>query len=104
MTPTPVPTPIPDPVVPTPIPDPVVPTPTPEEKLDFAAVSAKIFAPHCVQCHKGFATYAKVALRLSEIQTAVDTNEMPKDASPLPIELKRMLADWIAAGAPETVN
>lgn len=77
-------------------------SPTPgAEGLDFKEVKAKIFTPHCVKCHKGFNDYVKVANNLSDIQLAVDTDEMPKNGPPLSPELKRLLDQWINAGAPE---
>lgn len=82
-----------------------VPVPTPVSvALDFARVKASIFSPHCVGCHSSFANYASVAGRLMDIQRAVDTNLMPKNGPALSADLKTMLADWIAAGAPENMD
>lgn len=92
--------------VPTPEPEPrpnPAPAPPPSG-LDFQQVKAAIFTPHCISCHASFGNYARVAARLPDIQRAIDTNFMPKDAPPLSAELKTMLADWISSGAPETLN
>lgn len=78
--------------------------PAPVQGLDFAKVNAAIFTPHCIGCHAAFATYARVASRLPEIQRAIDTNAMPKGGPALNADLKIMLAEWIAAGAPETAR
>jgi len=69
--------------------------------LNFATVKAAIFTPHCIGCHSQFADYRRVASQLEDIQTAVDLNFMPKNSPPLSAELKDMLAEWIAGGAPE---
>ncbi len=84
---------------PTPSPGPT-PTPAPAG-LDFLQVKAAIFTPHCIRCHAGFENYGVVAARLPNIQRAIDTNFMPKNAPPLSAELKTMLAEWISSGAPE---
>lgn len=87
---------------PTPVPDPIV-IPEPGTPLDFAVVSKVIFAPHCVKCHNSFTSYAKVIGRLDEIQLSIDMDKMPKTAPGLPPELKRLLSQWVNAGAPETL-
>lgn len=79
------------------------PAPTPDRpaELDFAAVKSAIFTPYCVGCHSRFNEYARVAANLPGIQRAIDTNFMPRGGPPLNAELKTLLANWIAAGAPE---
>ena len=77
------------------------PVPGPPGALDFTAVKAAIFVPHCVGCHSAFNDYARVASNLQGIQRAIDTNFMPRGGPPLNAELKTMLANWIAAGAPD---
>lgn len=85
--------------------EPPVPTepPVPNEPppVDFELVRASIFTPHCIGCHSNFADYSRVVGRLPDIQRSIDTNFMPMGSAPLSTELKQMLADWIANGAPE---
>lgn len=80
--------------------------------IDFAQVQSEIFgAPgntvgKCLSCHQpgGFLmpldTYEVVKLRLVQIEDSIRNNRMPKN-SPLPDPAKKLLADWIAQGAPE---
>lgn len=74
--------------------------------ITYAEVNSKIFKPSCTGCHGGKGniftdTYANVKKNLKAIGEAVETNQMPGGISPLKPELKKLLADWIAAGAPE---
>ncbi len=80
---------------------PQTPVDEPTPRSGFATVKAAIFTPHCIGCHSGFGEYARVAARLPDIQRAVDTNIMPMGGPPLSAELKTLLNDWIAQGAPE---
>ncbi|MGE4130338.1 MAG: hypothetical protein AB7F86_01800 [Bdellovibrionales bacterium] len=67
---------------------------------DFATVKARIFEPHCVSCHAGFAGYARVKRQIASIENMVMSNQMPM-RGPLSDELKDLLSKWIQAGAPE---
>ncbi len=78
--------------------------------ITFEDIQTKILQPFCFSCHSTTAgneggvnleTYANVKLRLIDMQKAVNTNVMPKDSPPLSDELKKLLNDWIAAGAPQ---
>jgi hypothetical protein len=80
-----------------------------EEVVDFASVRSQILAPRCFSCHSEAAgneggvnleTYENVNVRLSAIQTTVNTNQMPP-SRPLPDNLKALLNNWIENGAPE---
>ncbi len=78
---------------------------------DFVTVSQAVFQPHCVKCHgaesvKGgvnLEVYASAAGHATKIRTALETDDMPRRAPPLPDDLKAIVFAWIAAGAPETV-
>ncbi len=66
----------------------------------FLAVRELIFAPRCVECHQAYNTYEGVIRELSAIQNSVESDQMPKTGGPLTREQKKVLADWIAKGAP----
>lgn len=70
-------------------------------RVTFTDIKARILEPFCLRCHGQFGDYARVAGRLGEIQSAINSGRMPKNAPPLSAPLKTLLADWIAAGAPE---
>lgn len=92
-TPSPNPGPVPNPPTPIPLP--------PSQELDFATVSTKVFKPHCIACHGDFNDYTVVKTKINNILDKVRTNQMPM-GSTLPADLKAILFDWAAQGAPQT--
>lgn len=76
---------------------------TSEMQVDFEYISANILVPHCNQCHKRFADFDVVQGRIAGIQDSILQNRMPKDASPLSAQQKRMLNAWIKNGMPLTL-
>lgn len=98
------PAPQPQPPTPNPGPDPVPNPPTPlppSQGLDFATVQAKVFKPHCMNCHGDFGDYTVVKTKIDIIVDKVRTNQMPM-GSTLAADLKAILFDWAAQGAPQT--
>jgi hypothetical protein len=73
-------------------------------KIDFQAVQSEILRPRCVACHAQYDTYPDVKRDLAAILDSVDKNRMPKTGGPLSSALKKLLADWAAAGAPEAIG
>lgn len=81
----------------------------PAGQIDFAAVRSALFQPACFECHAASGrnispnveTYANVKSNLASIKAAIDNNSMPKNRAPLSASQKKLLSDWIAAGAPE---
>jgi uncharacterized membrane protein len=80
--------------------------------LDFAAVNQAVFIPHCTRCHStagrdrggvNLETYANVISWRREIESAVGTDFMPPRV-PLSPDLKSMLSQWFASGAPESLS
>lgn len=83
-------------------PQPPVPVPVPPtQDLDFATVQAKVFKPHCINCHGDFNDYNVVKTKINVIVDKVRTNQMPL-GSTLAADLKAILFDWAAQGAPQT--
>ncbi|HEX4925877.1 MAG TPA: c-type cytochrome domain-containing protein [Bdellovibrionales bacterium] len=113
-TPQPSPTPTPKPA-PTPAPTPV---PTPAPVVRFSQVSAQVFQPKCIECHKpgnakkgidlttfkstmskaGVVTPANLAK--SKLWSEVSRNKMPP-SKPLTAAEKQLVSDWITGGALE---
>ncbi len=103
--------------------DPAPVTAKPEE-IDFALVKAQIFEPYCAKCHPEKTeedggpyweptAYASLVQwkafvpgkpEESDIYKSVNEDKMPKNGPPLSPELKKLLSDWIASGARETVD
>ncbi len=77
------------------------PTPLPpEDRLTFSNLSQKVFSPHCIKCHGNFSDYDTVKTQINAIVNMVRTNAMPVGDT-LPVDLKSLLFDWAAAGAPQ---
>lgn len=70
-------------------------------RLDFALVQNEVFRPACVTCHSQYDRYEDVKRDLSAILSSVESDRMPKSGGPLSRRLKKVLEDWVAAGAPE---
>ena len=79
-------------------------------QLSYAIVNQYVFAPKCVQCHGhsggvSLETFAAVSQNLTAVEAAVRAGSMPKaPAPPLTTSEEQLLADWIAAGAPEQAS
>lgn len=71
------------------------------EELGFSNLKSQIFEPHCVSCHRGYTDYQSVRRELDLILLEVNSDRMPKWASPLSTSLKDLLHRWYQAGAPE---
>ena len=99
---------------PAPAPAPDLDPSNPEEmdpSLDWATVSGLVIEPSCVGCHsnpsnKGgvnLETYRNTLRDLEDVKEAVEKDEMPLRSS-LTAQQKKLILDWIAAGAPEFSN
>jgi hypothetical protein len=75
----------------------------------FADIKSQIFDPNCIRCHSvvggnragiNLETYSNVQPILQNIANAVSSGAMPPTGG-LPNGLKNLVAQWIAAGAPE---
>ncbi len=69
--------------------------------LDFKYVKDSVFGARCVSCHQQYNSYQGVLKELPAIRSAVAAGRMPKTGGPLSDSQKHVLANWIAAGAPE---
>ncbi|MCF8059278.1 MAG: hypothetical protein K9K67_08280 [Bacteriovoracaceae bacterium] len=86
---------------PGPNPNPVpIPGDPPTGDLDFSKVSTSVFKPHCINCHGSFNDYSVVKSKINIIVDKVRTNQMPLGSTLAP-NLKAILFDWAAAGAPQ---
>jgi mono/diheme cytochrome c family protein len=81
-------------------PRPPVPTP-PSQDLDFATIQARVLRPHCMNCHGNFGDYTTVKNKIDIIVDKVRTDQMPL-GSKLAADLKTILFQWAADGAPQT--
>lgn len=79
----------------------------PATALGFHDIKQKILRPHCMGCHTHYGDFAVVKNSLGSIFSLIMKNEMPfarkknEPSTPLPEDLKQMLADWVNGGAPE---
>lgn len=124
-TPTPVPTPVPTPIPP-PTPDPVpapapvpVPPPTPVPApnpqplpLNFETVFTKVISTNCLKCHKHsddddedkvfLTNYDEVYAVRKDVASEIESGSMPpKRGIPLTDEQRKLILDWLTAGAPQ---
>ena len=77
--------------------------------VDYAVIRTQIIEPSCIRCHGGnhapiLNTYADVKSHLSAIEAAVITNKIMPKSGPLSPQLQNLLAQWIAAGAPDSAD
>ena len=83
--------------------------PSPDQKANqnagiaFETVKKTIFEPSCIKCHQNYNFYDSVKQDLNSIVQNIETDRMPKNASPLTGEQKKLLAEWVADGAKNTV-
>lgn len=72
------------------------------EKLssDFESIRTNIFSPRCTTCHQQYDRYESVISELKSIQSAIESDRMPKRGGPLSASQKEILKRWIAKGAP----
>lgn len=71
--------------------------------IGFAEVKSALLDTSCIKCHQNYTFYDSVKQDLDKIVQAVETDRMPKNSSPLSAEQKKLLTDWVANGAHETV-
>lgn len=89
----------------------------PKEKLknaplDFSKVNELIIKPYCIQCHQQpkpaegvlLDSYSNVIATLKFSIEEIQSNRMPFERPPLSDELKKILMDWVEAGAPEKIE
>lgn len=68
---------------------------------DFNSVRDAVFE-RCIACHaEKFSNYQTVFADLADISSRITSNNMPKSGPPLSDHQKRVLARWMANGAPE---
>jgi uncharacterized membrane protein len=88
------------------------------EFVTFDEVSAKVFVPYCIQCHKqpapdaglDLSTYSSTMLAVvpydivgSHLMHPLETGEMPPAGALSQTEVN-LVANWILSGAPETAS
>lgn len=72
--------------------------------LNFTTIKESVLVPRCISCHQQYDSYQGVIRELSAIQSAVNSNRMPKSNGPLSIEQKAILESWIEQGAPNELG
>lgn len=80
----------------------------PEEKasmMNYAFMSARIFQPKCVACHRAgdkvnLQTYEAVLLQLAAINRAVFVDQIMPKRGELTAAERRLLANWLRLGGP----
>lgn len=87
------------------IPDGFIERSIPGSGPSFAAVKAQIFTPHCIRCHGSaggvsLSDYQSVKASLNRVAARIEAGTMPPSGA-LSENLKSILRNWIAAGAPE---
>jgi len=104
-TPTPAPTSTPPVVQPPPVP-PVVPPPVPAVAT-YEMVYKQVIQPSCLKCHSGagsgdvnLETYQNLIQFKADVRRTIAKGSMPRK-SKLTDEQKKLILDWIDAGAPE---
>lgn len=68
--------------------------------MGFEEVQQKLFIPYCVRCHGGYSNYDRVTRDMDEILEQLTFDKMPKNDSPVPDAIKRVLDNWIKQGMP----
>lgn len=104
--PAPTPEPIPSP---TPVPpvDPIVPPPIVPDVATYEMVYKQVIQPSCLKCHSGagagdvnLETYQNLIQFKVDVRLAIAKGSMPRK-SKLTDEQKKLILDWLDAGAPE---
>jgi cytochrome c553 len=72
-----------------------------EANPDFNSIRQEVLLPHCISCHQDYDRYQGSLAQLELILAEVESDRMPKGKPALNQHLKRMLREWVAAGAPE---
>jgi hypothetical protein len=67
--------------------------------IDFNIISKKVLIPHCIECHKEYSNYNNVYRERHSILKSILNNKMPEDKAPLSRSLKKLVNDWVKAGA-----
>lgn len=75
-----------------------------EVSVDFSVIKTQILEPSCTSCHSRFADYNVVKSRAAGIQDSIVNNRMPKGKPALTDAEKKLLAVWINAGMPESLE
>lgn len=77
--------------------------------LSFQTVNKSIIQPKCLECHSSaggdaggvnLESYEQVMRHISSIQSEIASDSMPKNRGKLTAKEKKMVLDWIVAGAP----
>jgi uncharacterized membrane protein len=77
--------------------------------LSFQTVNKSIIQPKCLECHSSaggdagginLESYEQVMRHISSIQSEIASDSMPKNRGKLTAREKKMVLDWIVAGAP----
>lgn len=78
--------------------------------ITYQTVNAQIFQPSCLSCHStnggnsagiNLETYANVLKHISSVKVVISNGTMPIGGH-LSSAKKKLISDWIAAGAPQT--
>lgn len=72
--------------------------------LSFDTIKRSIFEPSCIKCHQNYNFYDSVKQDINSIVQTIETDRMPKNGPALTVEQKKLLADWVASGAPNIVS
>lgn len=68
--------------------------------VTFKTISERVLGPNCISCHSNYSNFGSVKKEIASIQTAINSDRMPKRGPPLTAEEKQLLAQWINLGAP----
>lgn len=72
--------------------------------ITFAKIKTQILEPNCLACHSSYSQYSTFNAIKEAAMGAISSGRMPKGGAPLSNELKTLMRNWLAAGAPETNN
>lgn len=73
-----------------------------ENAILFADIKSQILEPHCIACHSSYGSYDTFNAVKESAMGAISSGRMPKNSAPLSNELKTLMRNWLAAGAPNT--
>ncbi len=74
-----------------------------QNTIVFADIKSRILETHCLSCHSSYSEYDTFNAVKEAAMGTISSGRMPKNSSPLSNELKTLMRNWLATGAPETI-
>lgn len=97
-------------VSPSPTPPAVVNPPPQPSGTNYQTVNSQVLQPYCLSCHSAaggnraginLESYSNVLKNITAVKSTINSGSMPRGTT-LSASQKKLILDWIAAGAPQT--